>query len=156
MELKNVESTIPLSNFKSWLIQVTAMWPQASHWQSEAGGRRSREVRCQDAGALESVHGCLETGPVSDMQSGLRRCLLNKGNDRKKWTEWGEREGGRARIRIFDSVTVSDSSLEVWLLAPPLHQTSPAKTLHITDSKAHSSAGPSCCSPFPVFLTFSK
>jgi hypothetical protein len=39
MELKNVESTIPLSNFKSWLIQVTAMWPQASDWQSEARGK---------------------------------------------------------------------------------------------------------------------
>lgn len=78
MELKNVESTIPLSNFKSWLIQVTAMWPQVMTGKVKPGGRRAEKSGCQDGGALESVHGCLETGPVSDMQSRLRRCLLNK------------------------------------------------------------------------------
>lgn len=81
MELKNVESTIPLSNSKSWLIQLTAMWPQASHWQSEARG----EDAAEKSGARMVGHWrvcTLETGPVSDMRSVLSH---------KKWTEWGER-----------------------------------------------------------------
>lgn len=90
------ESTIPLSNFKSWLIQVTAMWPQASDWQSEARGKTQQRSQVPGWWALESVHGCLETGPVSDMQSGLRRCLLNNEMTvRSGQSGEREREGGQ-------------------------------------------------------------
>ena len=48
MELKNVESTIPLSNFKSCLIQLTAMWPQASQLQIAARGENAEENLIDD------------------------------------------------------------------------------------------------------------
>lgn len=53
MELKNVESRIPLSNFESGLIRLSAMWPQASHLQSEARGEDAGDVRSRDGGTLE-------------------------------------------------------------------------------------------------------
>lgn len=57
MELKNVESRIPLSNFEFWLIQLSVMRPQASHLHSEARGEDAGDVRSRDGGTLERVHG---------------------------------------------------------------------------------------------------
>ena len=41
--LKSLESGIPLSNFKSGLIQLIAIWPQASPLQSAARGEDAEE-----------------------------------------------------------------------------------------------------------------
>lgn len=60
--LKSLESRIPLSNFKSGLIQLIAIWPQASPLQSAARGEDTEEEKSEphDNRILESVHGLPE------------------------------------------------------------------------------------------------
>ena len=60
--LKSLESRIPLSNFKSGLIQLIAIWPQASPLQSASRGEDTEEEKSEphDNRTLESVYGLTE------------------------------------------------------------------------------------------------
>ena len=60
--LNSLESRIPLSNFKSGLIQLIAIWPQASPLQSGARAEDAEEEKSEphDNRTLESVYGLIE------------------------------------------------------------------------------------------------
>ena len=66
--LKSMESKIPLSNLKSWLIQLIAIWPQASQLQIAARGEDAEEKSgATMTGPWRVCMGCPEPGPVSDI-----------------------------------------------------------------------------------------
>lgn len=93
--LKSLESRIPLSNFKSWLIRLIAMWPQASQLQIAARGEDAEEKSgATMMGPWRVCTGCPEPGLVSDIH---QRSVCIWWENKKAQEEVEER--GRAGAR---------------------------------------------------------